>query len=103
MASGVNRVRVGQYLGTGVAQSIIGDKVGFQPKCVKIARRTTAIDLAENYEGMPALSFYQTVGATGVRTLVTSQGITLLTTGFSVGTDTHLNNAGDTYDYIAYE
>ena len=35
--------------------------------------------------------------------LVTSQAITLLDTGFSVGTNAVVNNAGDTYRYVAYE
>ena len=51
---------------------------------------------------MKRRDFLKTAAA-GTRTLVTSQGITLLDTGFSVGTDAAINNSGDTYRYFAEE
>jgi len=102
MGSGVARTVAGSYEGTGAAQSIYLDKVGFKPKRVTIFRMDTAIDKAEHVEGMADASFLKTAAA-GTRTLVTSQGITLLDTVFSVGTDAAIKNSGDTYRYFAEE
>jgi hypothetical protein len=103
MSSGVARVVSGSYIGTGALQSIYQDKVGFKPKRVTIYRGTTAIDMCEHIQGMDDDSMFQTLGVDGVRTLVTSQAITLLDTGFSVGTNVQCNAAGDTYFYVAEE
>lgn len=103
MSSGVARTKAGVYVGTGALQSIYKDKVGFKPKRVTIYRGTTAIDMCEHVDGMPDDSMFQTLGADGVRTLVTTEAITLLETGFSVGTDVQCNAAGDNYFYFAEE
>lgn len=103
MSSGVSRVAVGTYEGTGVAQSIYKEKVDFKPRKVEIHRIDTAIDKAEHVEGMDDASMLLTTGSTGVRTLVASNGITLLSTGFQVGTAAQINNSGDTYRYVAWE
>lgn len=103
MASGTARIVTGVYTGTGAAKSLGGDKVGFKPKRVTIHRMTTAIDQGVWFEGMADASFLQHVGATGVRTLVSSQGITPTADGFDVGTDAHINNSGDTYRFVAEE
>lgn len=103
MGSGVSRVAVGGYVGTGALQSIYKEKVDFKPRKVEIHRMTTAIDKAEHVEGMADDSMLLTTGATGVRTLVATQAVTLLDSGFSVGTNAAVNNAGDTYRYVAYE
>lgn len=103
MGSGISRVKTGSYEGTGAAQDITGDKVGFQPKRVSIYRIDTAQDLAEWVEGMPDDSFLKTAGGTGVRSLVTTQGVTPAVDGFSLGTNASVNNSGDTYIYVAEE
>lgn len=103
MGSGVSRVAVGAYVGTGALKTISEEKIGFKPRKVEIHRMTTAIDKAEHLEGMADASMLLTTGSTGVRTLVTTQAITLLNTGFSVGTDATVNNATDTYRYVAWE
>ncbi len=103
MASGSARRAVGSYIGTGALRSIIGDKVGFKPRRVTIYRATTGIDMCVITDLMADNSMFQTLGSDGVRTLVTTQAITLLTTGFSVGTDVQINNDTDTYYYIAEE
>ena len=102
MASGVTRTVSGSYVGSGAAKDVKLDKVGFKPKRVIIHRLTTAIDKAEHLDGMADDSFVKTAAA-GTRTLVTSQGITLNATGFSLGTDAAINNSGDTYRYFAEE
>ncbi len=103
MSSGVSRVKEGSYIGTGVSRSIDGEKLGFRPRKVEIHRITTAIDKAEFIEGMAALSMLLTTGSSGVRTLVTSQGITLKADGFTVGTAAQINNATDEYRFVAWE
>jgi hypothetical protein len=102
MGSGIARAVAGVYTGTGAALDMIGDKVGFKPKRVSIYRMTTSVDMAEHVEGMADASFLKTAAA-GARSLVTSQGITLKTEGFGLGTDAAINNAGDTYRFLAEE
>jgi hypothetical protein len=103
MSSGVSRVAVGAYVGTGALQEIKAEKIDFKPRKVEIHRMTTAIDKAEWVEGMDDDSMLLTTGSTGVRTLVTTAAIIPLTSGFSVGTAAQINNAGDTYRYVAWE
>jgi hypothetical protein len=103
MSSGVSRVAVGAYVGTGAALEIKGEKVDFKPRKVEIHRVETAIDKFEWVEGMDDGTMLQTVGATGVRTLVATQAITPLTSGFSLGTNAQVNAAGGTYRYVAWE
>jgi hypothetical protein len=103
MASGVTRSVSGSYVGTGAAQDVKLDKVGFKPKRVTIYRMTTRQDKAEHVEGMADASFLFTKGDDGVRSLVTAQGVTLNDTGFSLGTDVAVNAAADTYRYFAEE
>jgi hypothetical protein len=103
MSSGVSRVAAGAYIGTGALLNIEKEKVDFKPRKVEIHRMTTAIDKAEYVEGMDDDSMLLTTGSTGVRTLVATQAITLLDSGFSVGTNAAVNNAGDTFRYVAYE
>ena len=103
MSSGVSRVAVGAYVGTGAALEIKGEKVDFQPRKVEIHRIDSAQDKAEWIEGMADASFLKTAGGTGVRSLVVVQGITPLTSGFEVGTDASVNNSGDLFRYVAWE
>jgi hypothetical protein len=103
MSSGVSRVKVGSYIGTGAALNIDKEKVGFKPQKVEIHRVDTAIDKAEHIDGMADASMFLTTGSTGVRTLVTTEGITLKSDGFTLGTDATVNNAADRYRYVAWE
>lgn len=103
MASGVSRVKSGQYVGTGAALDVIGDKVGFRPKKVEIHCLTTNIDKAEHIAGMDDASMLLTTGSTGVRTLVTTAAITLEDSGFSVGTAAAVNTSGSVYAYTCWE
>lgn len=103
MSSGVSRTAVGGYTGTGVAQEIKGEKIDFQPKKVEIHRMTTAFDKVEWMEGMDEGCGIKTPGAGGARTSLTPNGITPLPSGFRVGVDASVNNAGDTYIYVLHE
>jgi hypothetical protein len=103
MGSGVARTIEGGYYGTGAALEIADDKVGFRPKRVTIYKITTQQDLAEHVLGMDDASFLKTDGPTGVRSLVTTEGITIEHNGFSVGTDGAINNSGDLYRFFCEE
>lgn len=102
MSSGVSRVAVGAYVGTGAALEIKGEKVDFKPRKVEIYRVATP-DKGEWVEGMEDDSLLLTTGSTGVRTEVAAAGITPLTSGFGVGTHASLNTLNDTYRYVAFE
>jgi hypothetical protein len=103
MSCGVSRTAVGSYVGTGAALDIKAEKVDFSPRKVEIFRMTTAQDKAEWVEGMDDDSMLLTAGGTGVRSLVATQAITPLASGFQLGTNAAVNNSGDTYRYIAHE
>lgn len=103
MSSGVSRVAVGAYVGTGAALEIKGEKVDFKPRKIEIHRVETNIDKAEWVEGMDDDSMLLTTGSTGVRTLVATQAITPLTSGFQLGTNAAVNASGGTYRYVAWE
>ncbi len=103
MSSGVSRVAKGGYVGTGAALEISGEKVDFKPKKVEIHRVETAIDKFEHVEGMDDASMIQTVGADGIRTVVSSAAITLEDSGFSLGTNAQVNASGGVYFYVAWE
>ncbi len=103
MGSGVSRTATGGYVGTGAQQDIKGEKIDFSPRKIEIHRMTTALDKAEFLDEMAADSMLLTTGSTGVRTLVVTQAITLLPSGFRLGTNASINNLDDTYRYVAYE
>ncbi len=103
MASGNSRVVSGSYVGTGAAQYIRYDKVGFRPKRITVYRNETAIDMCEHIQGMADASMFQTIGTTGVRTLVTTEGITLQDQGFLLGTDAQVNAAAGVFLFVAEE
>lgn len=92
----------GSYVGTGSALEISGEKVGFRPSMVVVWRKTTRQDVAEWHSDMDNATVFKTAGDTGIRSLLSSQGLTPVATGFSVGTDVCLNNSGDTYHFVAY-
>jgi hypothetical protein len=102
MGSGVSRTAVGAYVGTGASLDVKAEKVDFKPRKVEIFREGTP-DKGEWVEGMADDSFVLTTGSTGVRTEVTANGITPLTSGFTVGTHASLNTDGDVYRYVAHE
>lgn len=103
MSSGVSRVAVGAYVGTGAALEIKGEKVDFKPRKIEIHRVETAIDKFEWLEGMDDASMLQTVGSTGVRTLVATAAITPEVSGFSLGTNAQVNASGGIYRYVCWE
>lgn len=103
MGSGVSRLVTGSYLGTGSLQNIIGEKLGFKPKRLTIHRRTSQLDMVKWLDTLADDSGYIHPGTGGAVSLATSQMVTPLADGFSVGTNAAVNNSGDTYDFEAEE
>jgi hypothetical protein len=98
MASSNSLVKTGTIVGTGAAITVSGDKVGFRPTYVRLINVTDGSS-AEHVEGMADASMAKQKGAT--TSFVTSGGITLTSTGFTLGTDTDLNAASDVIHYVA--
>ena len=99
MASGGDRLVIGAIVGTGADRDVT--TVGFRPKLVKVYN-VTGNCYGMWMEGMADDSMQKTVdsgsGTTDV-SLVTSNGITPLANGFTMGADTDLNVAAETLRY----
>ena len=95
----VKNMAVGRYLDTGTAAAFT-ITTGFKPRYVKVVNVDSG-DMIEWYEGMAAASACKTVGATGVRTKITSLGITVSENGFTVGLDTDINVTNEQISYVA--
>lgn len=89
----------GSYVGTGTAFDIKNEKLGFKPSKITVFRKDTRQDQCEWIEGMADASLFLDKGDDGVRSLVSSNGLTPLDDGFTVGTHVGINNSGDTYFY----
>lgn len=97
MASGGTLpVRTGAYDGTGAALELYG--VGFRPKYVKFVNQTTGA-VAEWSDTMPDAAVV--THDSGTDAVDTAQGVTPADTGFSLGTNAVINNAGDRVHYLA--
>jgi hypothetical protein len=96
MASGAHRTFYGTVLGTGAAIDV--KVVGFRPSEVEIFNRTSRVGLkwTETMADAAALK----TAANGDRTVVTTNAITPLASGFTVGTDS-VNASGEILDFIA--
>lgn len=99
MSSGVSRVKVGSFYGTGADLNI--RTVTFRPKVVKITN-LGGLATALWVKGMADDSAVKEVTA-GTKSAITSNGITPLSDGFSLGADTDLNVSGELVYFEAYE
>lgn len=95
----VKNMAVGRRLDTGTVAAF-DVVIGFKPRYVKVVNVTSG-DVIEWYEGMADASGCKTTGATGVRTLITSNGITVDEGGFTVGLDTDLVVTSEQLSWIA--
>lgn len=79
--------------------------IGFKPTIVKVYNRTTNVQAVWN-RVMPDASLQKVVdsgsGTTDV-SFVTSNGITPTFNGFTIGTDSSVNNASDVIYWEAYK
>ena len=89
---------VGRYITTGTAAEF-DIEVGFKPRYVKVVN-VTSRDQLEYYEGMDDASAVKTVAA-GTRTLITTLGITVSDSGFTLGLDTDVNVTSEQLSWVA--
>jgi len=97
--SHVRNQAVGRFLDTGTVAAT-AFTVGFRPRYVKVVNVDSG-DMFEWYEGMAAASACKTVGSTGVRSKVTSNGITVSDNGFVLGLDTDVLVSSEQISWVA--
>jgi hypothetical protein len=100
MSSGVSRVHVGAVTGTGAALEV--RKAGFRPSYVKVFNVSADNAAGEWLEGMADDSAFKTI-TDGTVSVITSDGITPLSDGFSIGADADLNVDGELIRYVCFE
>lgn len=96
--AGVVQRALGRYIDTGTVAAFDLD-IGFKPRYVRVIN-TTSRDMYEWFEGMADASAIKTVAA-GTRTLITSNGITPLENGFTVGLDTDVVVTSEQLSWLA--
>ena len=102
----VANIAVGRYISSDTAAAFT-ITTGFQPRYVKVVNVTaasTGLVMVEWFEGMAAASAIKTndegTSETGI-TLITTLGITVSATGFTVGLDTDLNVISEQLSWLA--
>jgi len=101
MASGAAKVMVGSFKGTGAAIDV--RTVGFRPRHVRVLN-IGGLVTGEWIEGMADASAWKSLNhASAQNSFITSNGITPLSNGFTLGADTDLNVSGELCRYVAIE
>lgn len=98
MSSGVRKSYRGSFTGTGAQLDI--KVVGFRPKSVKLINVTGNL-MGEWTESMADAAMVKSI-TDGTQSFITANGITPLSDGFRVGTDS-INTATQIVHYIAEE
>ena len=88
----------GRILDTGTVAAMVLT-LGFKPRFVRVINNTSA-DTEEWVEGMAAASAMKRVAA-GTTSLITSNGITVSDTGFTIGLDTDILVTSEQITWIA--
>lgn len=97
--TGVRQNRtVGRWLDTGTVAPIV-IVTGFKPRSVKVLNLTSG-DEYEWHEGMAAASAFKRL-ANGTAALITTLGITVSDSGFTIGLDLDINVASEQLSWIA--
>ncbi len=99
MGSGVSRVVTGSLIGSGSAIDV--RTVGFRPRKVEVLN-VTAPARGEWSDTMADAAALKQVTA-GTASFITSDGITPLSDGFTLGADADLNTAAEVVHWVAYE
>lgn len=89
---------LGRYIDTGTVAAF-NITCGFKPRYVRVVN-TTSRDMYEWFEGMADASAIKTVAA-GTRTLITSNGVTPLGNGFTIGLDTDVVVTSEQISWLA--
>jgi hypothetical protein len=97
-ASAVN-IALGRYIDTGTAAAFV-ITVGFKPRYVRVQNLAATGARVEWYEGMADASAWKTVVA-GDQSLITTLGITVSASGFTVGLDTDVNVTSEQLSWLA--
>lgn len=91
-------IAVGSYIDTGTAAAFT-ITTGFKPRYVRVENETSR-DGYEWFEGMAAAEAIKHVAA-GTRTIITTLGITVSASGFTVGLDTDVNVTSEQLSWLA--
>jgi len=92
----IGGIVAGTYTGTGAAQTVT---LGFKPKAVFMYNQTDGDFFGGHIEGMTDATAFAITTATAA---VASQGITLTSRGFTLGTDAGANENAKVYLYVAF-
>lgn len=89
---------IGRYLDTGTAAPV-AITTGFKPRYVRVVNVTSG-DEYEWWEGMAAASAFKRVAA-GTATIITTLGITVSDSGFTIGLDLDINVTSEQLSWVA--
>ena len=95
---GIVHRAVGSYLDTGTAAAIV-ITTGFQPRYVRVLNEGSG-DREEWVEGMADAEALKIV-AGNAAAMITSNGITVSATGFTIGLDTDINVSSEQLSWLA--
>lgn len=98
MGSGVSRTVTGAVYGTGAALPV--RTVGFRPRRVVLFNSSGIVDGVWQ-DSMPDASMKKVTG--GTTSYATSNGVTPLSDGFSIGADADMNVADELIHWAAHE
>lgn len=93
------QVATGRYLDTGTVAAYTFT-LGFKPRYVKVVNLASSSASFEWFEGMADASAWKTT-TSGAGSLVTSNGITVSDTGFTLGLDTDVNVSNEQISWLA--
>lgn len=95
----LNRLATGRYLDTGTVAAY-EFTLGFKPRYVKVQNLAATGAALEWYEGMADASAWKTA-QNGDGSLITTLGITVSASGFTMGLDTDVNVTSEQVSFIA--
>ena len=95
----VCNIAVGRYIDTGTVAAFTLT-LGFKPRWVRVLNEAASSSGFEYFEGMADASAIKRAVA-GDLTVVTTNGITVSASGFTVGLDTDVNVTSEQLDWIA--
>lgn len=93
------RVATGRYLDTGTVAAYTFT-CGFKPRYVKVVNLAASSSSFEWFEGMADASAWKTA-VDGTAALVTTNGITVDSRGFTLGLDTDVNVSSEQISWLA--
>ena len=95
----VANVAVGRYIDTGTAAAIT-ITTGFKPRWIRVLNEAASSSSFEWFEGMADAAAIKRALA-GDLTVVSTNGITVSASGFTIGLDTDVNVSSEQLDWIA--